>query len=759
MKRVLVLCVAMFVACGDKDSKDVSPTQNTQSQNIESKHIESKKPRVIYVKPQGEYKYFPKSRNDLVYLLNKTHKVNGKKVFSIRLNEIDVSGVVDMSYLFADPSKCDERVTKDYKIDSIESNKADSIESNNNLSPAHRPTIETPNIESNNNLNIAHHPFKETDSIESKMQDSRFHNTQNSHSQILHKSIPTQPPIFKINAKPASANFDNDLLRTAYDFNKADSIKLANIESKDLSPTPTNKQTPTIDSKNLSPKIESNSKKCSYTASRRIKSETNILDSINNIESQINYYKERIADSKECRADKEKFIQKMQEIIDKTDGRGNCKYCNYYKTARSDLNHKAINELCNENLQTIESKITALQKQIEKIEKTLQKELYLLAAWDVSNVQDMSFMFLGQGINHISLNQWDTKSVRYMRGIFMWSNLRGERDDNNLATWDTGQVVDMSRAFSLSEFNGKISHFDTKNVRDMSDMFYINHSFNQPLNSWNVERVENMNSMFAFAHSFNQPLNSWNVANVKDMSEMFAYTHKFNQPLDKWNVANVKNMYSMFKDARKFNQPLNSWNVSKVKNMRYMFANASKFNQPLDKWNVSNVKNMNSMFYKASSFNQNIQSWDVSHVIDMGEMFAYASSFNQPLGAWNVANVRYMYDMFSMAEAFNQPLNAWNVSNVEYMGGMFSFATSFNQPLDKWNVSNVKDMMYMFSRASSFNQPLESWSVSRVQDMFRMFANAKSFNQNLESWDVSNVKNMEMMFENTAMQTLPKWYK
>ena len=148
----------------------------------------------------------------------------------------------------------------------------------------------------------------------------------------------------------------------------------------------------------------------------------------------------------------------------------------------------------------------------------------------------------------------------------------------NISDWDVSQVTNMSRLFMYKvSFNESIENWDVSNVENMSSMFFYAESFNQPLEKWNVSKVKDMFNIFSNAEQFNQPIEKWNVSNVKHMSDMFSYAKKFNQPLEKWNVSKVEDMSSMFKNAKEFNQPIEKWNVSKVKDMSSMFENAENY--------------------------------------------------------------------------------------------------------------------------------------------------------------------------------------
>jgi flagellin-like protein len=183
--------------------------------------------------------------------------------------------------------------------------------------------------------------------------------------------------------------------------------------------------------------------------------------------------------------------------------------------------------------------------------------------------------------------------------------------------WDVSNVINLSNMFLNSrKFNQSINAWDVSNVEDISNMFqgfegmYTN-DFNQPLNNWNVSNVKDMSGLF-FWSNFNQPLDNWDVSSVEDMERSFGDIVGFNQNLSNWNVSSVKNMEFMFSGSGNFNYSINSWDVSNVGDMSAMFM-GSGYNLSLNSWNVSTVLDMGSMF-AYSSFNQNISMWDVDQV-------------------------------------------------------------------------------------------------------------------------------------------------
>ena len=117
----------------------------------------------------------------------------------------------------------------------------------------------------------------------------------------------------------------------------------------------------------------------------------------------------------------------------------------------------------------------------------------------------------------------------------------------NISDWDVSQVTDMSELFiSKTNFNDDISNWNVSSVTDMSFMFAEASSFNQNIGAWNVSSVTNMNSMFAGASSFNHDIGGWDVSKVTNMGYMFYEATAFNQDISGWCVTNITSEPSKF---------------------------------------------------------------------------------------------------------------------------------------------------------------------------------------------------------------------
>jgi surface protein len=170
---------------------------------------------------------------------------------------------------------------------------------------------------------------------------------------------------------------------------------------------------------------------------------------------------------------------------------------------------------------------------------------------------------------------WNTGAVTNMSRVFpenRWKN--GEWD---VRLWDTGCVASMTSAFTANtagQFSG-VEFWNTRNVDNMSGMFYGALSFDQNIGNWNTQKVENMSTMFYGAESFNQDIGKWNTRNVRSTSGMFNGARSFNQDIGTWDTRNVDNMSGMFYGARSFNQDISKWNTQKVASPLNMFDGAT----------------------------------------------------------------------------------------------------------------------------------------------------------------------------------------
>ena len=173
---------------------------------------------------------------------------------------------------------------------------------------------------------------------------------------------------------------------------------------------------------------------------------------------------------------------------------------------------------------------------------------------------------------------FDNKSLRAAVKLYCEDANAAEADHGPISEWDVSEVTDMTRLFiHQSDFNADLSKWDASKVTRMSIMFGNCKRFNSDLSKWDVSKVTRMNSMFANCKRFNADLSKWDVSKVNTTTAMFANCKRFNADLSKWDVSKVTRMDSTFANCKRFNADLTNWDVTNVGDIYLMFTGADAF--------------------------------------------------------------------------------------------------------------------------------------------------------------------------------------
>ena len=177
-----------------------------------------------------------------------------------------------------------------------------------------------------------------------------------------------------------------------------------------------------------------------------------------------------------------------------------------------------------------------------------------LDTWNTSNVTNMSLMFDSSEAEKLNISNLNTKNVRSMNGMFSNLSTSGFKD-LDLSKWDTSNVTDISRMFTLNYSTEKInvSNWDTSKITKMEDAFSGVHNLKEikGIENWNTSNVKTIHNMFAYSENLKSlNLSKWNTSNVEDMSELFlgaeglAYLN-----IENWDTGKVESFDNIFSNT------------------------------------------------------------------------------------------------------------------------------------------------------------------------------------------------------------------
>ena len=161
---------------------------------------------------------------------------------------------------------------------------------------------------------------------------------------------------------------------------------------------------------------------------------------------------------------------------------------------------------------------------------------------------------------------WDfgvPEGSTFITSVVNWGQLQ-------LGTANAGYNFYNCPNLDLSSVQGTLSLTGVTNFKGLFYDCYALTTINN-INSWDTSAVTDMSSMFAGCSLFNQPL-SFNTAAVTNMSGMFYEAITFNKNIGSWDVANVTNFFN-FMDGITFatfsptnlDAIYNGWSASGVK--------------------------------------------------------------------------------------------------------------------------------------------------------------------------------------------------
>ena len=208
--------------------------------------------------------------------------------------------------------------------------------------------------------------------------------------------------------------------------------------------------------------------------------------------------------------------------------------------------------------------------------------------------------FNGEGDKEkiIDINQWGSGKWDSMQNAFRGCT---HMQINTYAAPNLSNVTNMSQMFlDAKSFNQDIGNWDTSNVIYMQSMFMHAETFNQNISDWNTSAVTSMFQMFTDAKSFNQDISGWDTSNVTQMWNMFDGASHFNQNLENWNVSSLEEANFMLHNSgmstANYDALLIGWNAQNLKSdvnlsaggIHYCNGESARANMiASDGWNIT----------------------------------------------------------------------------------------------------------------------------------------------------------------------------
>ena len=336
----------------------------------------------------------------------------------------------------------------------------------------------------------------------------------------------------------------------------------------------------------------------------------------------------------------------------------------------------------------------------------------------------------------------------------------------NLDRLDTSNVRDMYRMFinthSLSSVD--VSNFNTRQVKDMSEMFYGTGIEALDLSSFDTSQVTNMNGMFFLSNVKQVNLANFDTSQVTDMGSMFSRANFTSIDVSSFETSQVTNMSAMFDRAGEVSSlNLSNFDTSQVRDMRYMFNGLAELaSLDVSSFDTTQVQNMASMFTGTQSLtNINLSSFDTSLVKNMDNMFEGIGVSSLDVSTFDTSQVTSMTAMFrNAANITDLDLSNFNTSNVIGFSLMFAGMTNLVS-LDLSSFDTSKEFGYlsaMFDGATMLKQLKLGTNIKKLYPVAALPAIPVSnmytgYWQNVGSGTVDNPKGTTILTSADLLRT------
>ena len=371
---------------------------------------------------------------------------------------------------------------------------------------------------------------------------------------------------------------------------------------------------------------------------------------------------------------------------------------------------------------------------------------------------------------------WSDADVTYVNGnaAGMFADFNQSVSDMDLIDirgMNTSRVVNMNRFFydgSTIVKNYNIDDIDTSKVTDFMEMFASARRGNTPKTPVDFSKINTVNAITLFGMFHNSSFSSIDVShfdtkNVVDLRDMFRGVELSTGHIDlrNWDVSRVDNTRGMFGDARIGSVDIGGWNSHSLHDTSNMFNNANiSSGLNMVGFDTSNVVDMSGMFSFSNIPNLDLAYLNTSNVKSMRSMFEGGRYYpSLDLARFDTRRVEDFNSMFRGINIDSRTLDvsSFDTSNATFFGFMFDGTNlTGNLNLSNFNTSKAIDMSNMFSSSVLLtNVNLSCFDTRSVIDMHGMFYRTVGMPViDIRNFNTSHVQNMQDMFRESGVVTI-----
>ena len=362
-----------------------------------------------------------------------------------------------------------------------------------------------------------------------------------------------------------------------------------------------------------------------------------------------------------------------------------------------------------------------------------------VSQWGSTQFTSLHNMFRNLVNNDVTATDTpDLSNATSLSGMFQ-SNGSLVNSNGSIGDWDISNINNITFLFNgANSFNVDISKWDTSSCNNFYYLFNNAASFNQDISTKYVTANDSPTGSAYWA---------WNTSAVGNIQNAFSSTSSFapasgsNPGIYNWNTSSITNMKFAFTSSS-YSKPLNTtliqagssptgssyvaWDVSNVTNFESMF-NSSTFNSDISKWKLKSasgkIVQLKEMFRNNTTFNQDISTKTIA---------AADSPYGTQYEAWNIESSNRISEVIRNS-GVNQSLNwgvntSWGTSDVHrwaaQQGGVLS-TNNYTDQIVKWANevnNNSKSPANMYAVLGDQGGPTPDFDTTRTYSSG--FANA-----------------------------------